>query len=464
MEREQAEKFRKTWKRTRHSLKPPASPSRNFPPSLNVNAVSVSRFRDPGKGLERLGKNLASENKIGWKEYWSFLDDFVDLASPEGLDLLEQHLAYRVASECSITPDLSFKGSPVHDTSTISDLCREFQSWGINDHSYKEERKIKIKIPDKKPEIAERNLEFFSKSELDPFSCVEKSCRVFAHRIANDILYLLETESDNSTNVALHAQIKPLQSLITSYINDERFSDVNFSAVHSRLGVLIANRLKESLKCEDEFKFVTRNIEIWLEKCGKTLDYFSSDDESVINHRGAIVKKKSTSEKQTMCLLECILNGLTDDSPGLEMDCETIWKDSKVCECVWQDRSDQLSFSRNCSVKRRKRGVFTFCSRNGGIENNVSKRLSFGDDENIGNYVFLKSFSSFQWAKKHFPDTNCSKSNSTSELSSDTTNKDSSDEEEDYYTPPESPSLLENSDDEAFYESHLPETEVYITG
>lgn len=385
MERQEAQEFRKTWKKTPRSLKQLPSLQVNNKNTLMCDAVFFPRFKDPDKGLERLGKNLAVRSSVPWKEYWPFLDDFVDLGSHEGLQMLETFLSSRVSLEYSVSPGISMKSSPGNNMSTLSDLCREFQAWDLNDHNYKEEKSIKVKIPERKPEIVERNTNFF-KSEIDPFLCVEKSLQVFAHRITNDILYLLETDCDNASSITLQTQIKPLQSLITSCINDERFARVNFNAVHARLGLLVANRLKEILEYEDEYKCVTKNIESWLEKCGKTLDYFSSDDESVVNHRSAVIKKKSTTEKQTMCLLECILNGLMSGDSNLkefggnEIDCEAVWKDSKVCECVWQDNGLQSSFLRNNSVKqRRKRGVFTYnvATKNGGLEN-VSKRLSLG--------------------------------------------------------------------------------------
>ncbi|XP_052796371.1 ankyrin repeat and LEM domain-containing protein 2-like isoform X2 [Mya arenaria] len=51
---------------------------------------------DSEKGYERIGRKLASEMHIPWNEYWEFLDQFVDVTSPQGLQALEDFLARRV--------------------------------------------------------------------------------------------------------------------------------------------------------------------------------------------------------------------------------------------------------------------------------------------------------------------------------------------------------------------------------
>lgn len=307
--------------------------------------------------------------------------------------MFENYLQSRLRLEYSELSGNSSRNSPGNDvkntSNNLSDLCRKFEAFDLKEHSFKQTQTTKMKIPERKKENAQSDN--FFKSEIDPFLCVEKSLQVFAHRITNDILYLLETDAESGSNISLQAQIKPLQAFVKSCTFDERFAKVNFNAVHDRLGSLIAGRLKEILEYEDEYKCVTNNIELWLDNCSKTLDYFSSDDESVNNHRAVTKQKKSTTEKQTMCVLKCILNGLTCSSLNTrefttENHCELLWKNAKACGCVIMDNNGlQSSFLRSGSVKqRRKRGVFTFSGgvKNGGGEN-VSKRL-FGDEEILG--------------------------------------------------------------------------------
>ncbi|OQR66874.1 ankyrin repeat and LEM domain-containing protein 2-like [Tropilaelaps mercedesae] len=50
------------------------------------------RLTDPDKGLENVARTLARRYGTGWNEYWSFLGCWADLASDEGVALLEGYL------------------------------------------------------------------------------------------------------------------------------------------------------------------------------------------------------------------------------------------------------------------------------------------------------------------------------------------------------------------------------------
>ncbi|XP_012279633.1 ankyrin repeat and LEM domain-containing protein 2 isoform X3 [Orussus abietinus] len=99
MSKDEATEFRRKWKTPpriansynkrdvslNDSLEVPSSPM----------ASTSMRLHDSEKGLERVGRELAKEYHVPWKEYWPFLDDFADMRHPEGLAKLERFLNER---------------------------------------------------------------------------------------------------------------------------------------------------------------------------------------------------------------------------------------------------------------------------------------------------------------------------------------------------------------------------------
>lgn len=395
MEKHEAEEFRKVWKK----------------PLITLNNQNIEkvRYRDMEKGLERVGKILAKKYSVEWREYWPFLDSFADIGTDEGLELFEKYLAYRTEMEYSdsfliISPESPKSVSGSASSSNLSDLCRAFQAFTLEDST--------------------------DATVLNPFLYVEKSCQVFANRIAQPILNLLETET-NSITQNLKIEIKHLEQSMASYIDDTRFVSVNFNVVHSRLGVLISNRLKDLIQADDDYISLKRKIEILLEKCNKHMDYFSSDDESM-NHKVLIKKKSTSTNKQVVCLLCSILDGFSnaDLEINTEIECVEAWREAKPCECVWQLKNNKKNsaLSRNNSVRHSRR----FKTRE------ASRRLIFDDNSNTRNESSL--------------------------LNKETT---SSSDEEEFFTPPESPIFMQVSDDdddESFNDSQLPDKEVFIEG
>lgn len=428
MEKTEADEFRRLWK------KPPRSLI-STPPVKGVDLVATMRLKDVDKGLERLGKTLANKYHVEWKEYWPFLDSFVDLSSDEGLELLEKYLAYRTSMEYSGSipspPEVSSDGrNGLHN---LSDLCRAFQAFNLSD---------KETTPQFNFSFEERVAD--SSSQVpSPFLYVDKSCQVFANRISQPVLNLLETEYNNILQM-LESEMKHLEHLMVSYVDDTRFSSVNFNVVHSRLGTMVGNRLKDLLHLEDDYISLRKKIEILLEKCNKHLDYFSSDDESMNHRNQVVVKKKSTStNRQVTCLLECILDNFGTSDAALadlntEAECSIVWKEAKPCACIWQVRGSKKgsSLSRNNSLRHSARRF---------KNQDVTRRLVFDDESCPEN-----SFKSF----------------GTPEQVSDGSNKEgsSSSDDEEYFTPPSSPSLMEISDDEFYFDSILPDKEIFIEG
>lgn len=81
--------------------------------------VIESRLSDIDKGLERIGRNVAQDLKVPWIEYWSFLDEFCDLCSDDGLEKLEHFFREK---RCEV--DDSNESEAITQTkSPLSDLC-----------------------------------------------------------------------------------------------------------------------------------------------------------------------------------------------------------------------------------------------------------------------------------------------------------------------------------------------------
>ncbi|KAF6277608.1 ankyrin repeat and LEM domain containing 2 [Rhinolophus ferrumequinum] len=102
-----AEDFRRLWK---------------TPPREKAGFFHNVRKSDPERGIERVGRELAHELGYPWVEFWDFLGCFVDLASQEGLQKLEEHLMQQEMGRRARqdTGDDSAYGCAGKDSSSVS--------------------------------------------------------------------------------------------------------------------------------------------------------------------------------------------------------------------------------------------------------------------------------------------------------------------------------------------------------
>lgn len=215
------------------------------------------KLSDTEKGLEMIGREIAKDHNVKWQEYWSFLGDFADISSSDGLNKLENHL--RKAHEKSAT----HKTDNVTQFSTpISNLCNRLNNLEVNkdgevnrDHEKAKAKSLlksfkKLDLPTYPPAVPA--------SFGSPYSCVEKSCQVYSKRLAVSILYNID--SVISVNDVLKSELKRLNSLISSYKGDVRFQYVDFQATHSRFAGLIIHYLMshncDLLKVSNVFSFI----------------------------------------------------------------------------------------------------------------------------------------------------------------------------------------------------------------
>lgn len=204
----------------------------NGSPSFKERHVKLS---DTEKGLEVIGRSLAREHNVGWKEYWQFLGTFVDFRSPEGLEQLETYLRNR-ANHIQAGIEAVSRANELD----LSQLCAALQDINISSGKQLAERA-------QKSLVSRLNDEFqtvmSSPKTVKVYRCVEKSCQIFAQRITktftnnNEIVLKVIVER-------LDKELKRLRSLAFSYTSDFRFWNVNFKYVHARFANLVVAYLK----------------------------------------------------------------------------------------------------------------------------------------------------------------------------------------------------------------------------
>ncbi|CAK1542713.1 unnamed protein product [Leptosia nina] len=367
MEAEDAESFRRKWKTPPRSLKPA-----NF------------RLKDISKGLESVGRNLAEQMNVTWREYWPFLDTFTDLRSQEGLTLLENYLKRKHSSDYSIVDTNSQLESPKSPKSTqdalspMSELCNALKSCSLSERPH-----WKRTDPVRQRLCRQPNARPINGDTVSPINhtvsqllCIERTCQVFAKRIADALIFSLTAEAEVAGD-SLKSEAKHLQHTIYTYMDDERFKSINFALIHSRLAQLVVFKLKQQ---SIDFDDISNLVEFLQKLRCPNDELFSSDDEKrPFTHRERL-KLGKVVEGHVRCVASFISEELTENEGAMgpavsEIECADIWDKAAKCRCEWKVDMFERNSKKNASFRKNR-------SYGSPKSENFIRRLTF--DQYIG--------------------------------------------------------------------------------
>lgn len=403
-------------------------------------------------------RDLAQEFNVGWNEYWSFLDTFTNLASPDGLEKLEAYLKNRFQeagqkpNHCVISDSSHEKcestkhamnGCPLvpaeqnenhssdnETVSPVSDLCLAFKACSLSDDSpakppVQNETKTESIVYSYQSGDAEADvkdealLNVLLNPALSPFLYVEKSCQVFGKRIydgltvAGNCAHIGDSVSD-----MLWREIKHLQDLVRSFKDDARFISVDFNLVHSRIAAIVVDKLVEL--GSDELEFLTSGLKsvLSLSSCS----YSDEEDGTSISYRNAHryaedQRKAGGEHNQTKCIAKLILSALEQEETDkdtnknnsattnthirTEEECMRIWSDAIKCSCFRQDQNFVRNARKGSSFKRNQNLRYTHPTSKANTVSSldgISRRLTFdGEFVKLINFIYcIKKYKKFK--------------------------------------------------------------------
>lgn len=355
--------------------------------------------------------------KVDWKEYWPFLDTFTDLRSPEGLQLLEHYLKTKYESACSV----AYNDSCEQTCNTPDDLSISRISLNISQHSHNGDNTMspmsELCVALKTCKITDRPVHW---NKTDPIRqrmcrqpsansvkiangdaapainhtvsqllCIERTCQVFAKRIADALTFSLTAEPEVAGD-SLKSEAKHLQHTIFTYMDDERFQKIEFALTHSRLAQLVVYKLKQQTTDLDD---INNLIEFLLKLRCPNDDIFSSDDERKTSFRSdderksnyrhqSRIKIKHAIDGHVRCLSTFICEELseTDVTKGpavSDNECSEIWEKAYKCRCDWKIDTFERNSKKNASF-RKNRSILSTSPKS----ESFIRRLMF--DQDIG--------------------------------------------------------------------------------
>ncbi|XP_063384623.1 ankyrin repeat and LEM domain-containing protein 2 homolog [Cydia fagiglandana] len=398
----EADSFRRKWKT------PPRGPRLHAP---------AFRLQEMTKGLETVGRNLAEEMKVGWKEYWPFLDTFTDLRTPEGLALLEDYLKTKYESACSFAysdscaqsqspDDISLSRislgnlgnqsqSPMKLNSVLSpmsELCVAMKSCIISSDRpahWKKTDPIRQRMC-RQPTKALTNGDVASPTNptnhsVSQLVCIERTCQVFAKRIADALTFSLTSEPEVAGE-SLKAEAKYLQHTMYTYMDDERFQNINFALIHSRLAQLAVFMLKRQTKDTDD---VNSLAEFLVKLRCPNDDIFSSDDEHRSARGPSRLRMSHILDSHIKCLASFISEELAESEatkgPSVsESECAELWGKAAKCRCEWKIENFERNSKKNASF-RKNRSILSTSPKTESLVRRLTFDCDIGDGKSQRN-------------------------------------------------------------------------------
>uniref|UniRef100_A0A336LF04 CSON009770 protein n=1 Tax=Culicoides sonorensis TaxID=179676 RepID=A0A336LF04_CULSO len=288
------------------------------------------RITDPDKGVETIGRELAKTQNIGWKEYWKFLDKFVDLSSKEGLEMFEDYLKKRENMPDSTKP-FNVPSNTVNADDSIFALCAGLNTLNINKEDVNTPKMKSLNHTIKMLQERRTPQQIASETTKNnhiatPYLHIEKALQVYAKRFSR-------IESPTEVFPILEQEMRKMEDLIFSFINDQRFMAVQLKKSHSRYGHLIYWYLQN-----DSAKVGSKKIR------------------DVIK---ALEKESGKSKQEIKCIVKFLSNGEKENisSPhalNTEEECIEAWKRESECGCSFIEPEASDEKLKEMRRKRRK--------------------------------------------------------------------------------------------------------------
>lgn len=295
------------------------------------------KLADVDKGLEVIGRGLAKDHNVGWKEHWNFLDEFLDISTADGLTKFEQYL--RTKEENKLKPPtqtitripFNERLTQLIESSPLSNICRDLTKFNLSrfanfrSNHDSDMGVIATAAANSIPAaaITANAPQPINPSACNAYQCVEKSCQVFAKRLLKQIGQ--QPHNIALINDALTCELNRLKSLVCSYKEDPRFFAVDFRSAHSRFAHLIVWFLREDRTVIDT-ESVVNDFRISLQQIlesklkngafaenGLATGTMATTPISPAANASSTTGPTFSSRLQLLCLIKFLLERLTEE-------------------------------------------------------------------------------------------------------------------------------------------------------